>query len=43
MDLRVQWGTVDKVLGRNLGARINAVSNYMGNLRYITSSLYCTN
>ena len=33
MDLRVQLGTVDKVLGRNLGVGINSASNYMRHLR----------
>ena len=33
MDLRVQLGTVDKVLHRNLGVAINSASNYMCNLR----------
>ena len=33
MDLRVQLGTVDKVLRRNLGVAINSASNYTCNLR----------
>ena len=33
MDLRVQLGTVDKVLGRNLGVGINSASNFMFHLR----------
>lgn len=37
-DLIVQWGTVGKVLGRNLGGRTNSVSSYRGNLRCAASS-----